>query len=331
MLEEILLHIGYEKTGTTAIQRFLARNRNALARQGVLYPVSPGDENHVLLPLSVTERDLPDLRAMCDDPDELLRLFAEIFPREIAASSCRRLILSSEHCSSRLVSDLELIRLKALLGRFSGKIKIVLYLRRQDRVATALYSTWVKSGWGEPFRLPSDAERLDWRPIVERWARIFGRDNLILRIFREPEEGGFDAVADFGAAADLDMSKLARGKFRANASLIGRPLEFLRRLNAFKARQADAAARQRRYELVLRLERMSGDERSLFDTQALARFHQTFEESNAALARDWFGRPDGRLFAPPPSGESAGPQIFSADDAVEIAQRLLFDPFDDED
>ena len=36
----IILHIGVYKTGTTAVQSFLARNRSALAEQGVLYPES---------------------------------------------------------------------------------------------------------------------------------------------------------------------------------------------------------------------------------------------------------------------------------------------------
>ena len=47
MIDECILHIGTEKTGTTSIQKFLATNRTLLKANGVLYPLSPGKVNHI--------------------------------------------------------------------------------------------------------------------------------------------------------------------------------------------------------------------------------------------------------------------------------------------
>lgn len=41
-MKTFTLHIGTEKTGTTTLQSFLSKNRDALSKQGIIYPKSPG-------------------------------------------------------------------------------------------------------------------------------------------------------------------------------------------------------------------------------------------------------------------------------------------------
>ena len=70
----LILHIGCEKTGTTSIQRFLARERAALKSHGVLFPVVPAggaiEPNHKLLTLCVRNKNVDDLRATVPDVDK---------------------------------------------------------------------------------------------------------------------------------------------------------------------------------------------------------------------------------------------------------------------
>ena len=52
MKRRIVLHIGLERTGTSALQRFLSRNRAALRLMGVRYPrpvQGPTEKHHDLV------------------------------------------------------------------------------------------------------------------------------------------------------------------------------------------------------------------------------------------------------------------------------------------
>lgn len=56
----IFLHIGAEKTGTSSVQRFFSRNREALKAAGYLYPASAGNENHMALAAAAQNDDVRD-------------------------------------------------------------------------------------------------------------------------------------------------------------------------------------------------------------------------------------------------------------------------------
>ena len=46
-VDELVIHVGTDKTGTTSIQGFLRKNRAALAERGCLVPRSPGTTRHI--------------------------------------------------------------------------------------------------------------------------------------------------------------------------------------------------------------------------------------------------------------------------------------------
>ena len=60
MAPRLLLHIGTEKTGTTAWQAWLARQREALDQRGFALPASLGPTNHRKLPTSCFDLDRVD-------------------------------------------------------------------------------------------------------------------------------------------------------------------------------------------------------------------------------------------------------------------------------
>ena len=60
MKKILYLHIGKHKTGTTALQDFMAMNRNELKKLGVLYPGI--DENHYPVAKELQENDKPYLQ-----------------------------------------------------------------------------------------------------------------------------------------------------------------------------------------------------------------------------------------------------------------------------
>ena len=52
---DLYLHIGTEKTGTTSVQKFFKANRALLAKNGIVYPVAPGKQNHMGLAASAQD------------------------------------------------------------------------------------------------------------------------------------------------------------------------------------------------------------------------------------------------------------------------------------
>src|SRR5947209_14208464 len=117
------LHIGTEKTGTTSIQKFLAKNRPVLDEQGIFYPRSPGNQNHIALAVyALREGKQNDIGRLCGAshaeqmPEFRERLIAEL-DCELGQSGASVIIFSNEHLSSRLVTETEIERVKSLCDR----------------------------------------------------------------------------------------------------------------------------------------------------------------------------------------------------------------------
>jgi hypothetical protein len=95
---EIFLHIGTEKTGTSAIQRVGRTERNQLRKKGVCYPTTPGEESHYYLALYGTgDTELRQTANLHADAawEEFQNSFPGKLQTEIEMSGCRRVVLSS--------------------------------------------------------------------------------------------------------------------------------------------------------------------------------------------------------------------------------------------
>ena len=222
----LILHIGCEKTGTTSIQQFLAREREDLMSAGVLFPVVPAggaaEPNHKMLTLCVRSSNVDDLRATVPDVDKKIADFEVEFADEIAKSGCNTVVLSNEHCSSRLVQIEEIRALKSLLEKFAETIEIIVYIRRQDKMVQSLYSTYIKSGGTEKFKFPENINdpMLNYQLLLDRWSEVFGWRQLLVRSYDDVMSDRGDVVRDFLLTAGLSQSVGPRKP--ATTSQIGR-------------------------------------------------------------------------------------------------------------
>ncbi|QIA64456.1 hypothetical protein GT360_13570 [Vibrio astriarenae] len=184
----LYIHIGHEKTGTTAIQRFCANNREKLEEYGVLYP-SIGYQDFVHSSLVNCIHDLDN------------NTFLEFFPEGVdtepenvwgelvknAASWDKDILISSEHFISRLrEKGVEYIKayLKANLPKY--QVKIIAFLRRQDECYVSRLSTLSKAGAVQGVNF-WESEVLnkniyyDYYTLMKLWANAFGSNSIILR------------------------------------------------------------------------------------------------------------------------------------------------------
>lgn len=227
---EILLHVGQSKTGTSAIQRFLALNRVALAAQGILYPgvvvngVAIQLEQHNCVVDALTERYVyPRLTAQ--------QYFSQFFSAA-RRSGARKMILSAEHFFggepriwdvSSEAEYFELYRTKlARLAPFLAdhSVKVLVYLRPQvDWVASAIGQTVKVQGLiGRGQVYQNDAQFFDlckpvlrYGEILRTWKAVFPDSGISAVPYVRDQLHERSSVVDFCQRTGIDRTGLVTG------------------------------------------------------------------------------------------------------------------------
>jgi len=305
-----IIHIGAEKTGTTSIQQFCAMNRAHLADEGILYPVSLGASNHMRLTAYALNDDKiddvrltvgPSSRDQVDSYRDRLRgsLAAEIEQ----AGENSTLILSNEHLQSRLIEQEEVDRLRDFISPLVDRTQILIYIRRQDRVAVSYYSTRLKADLdleGPLFpTCAADAplpDYYDYDRMLRRYEATFGRENITVRIFEPAGATGWDLLRDFREQCDIPESNDYLIPSRENQSLSELGIRFLRRFNKQAPRFVEGRLNPYRAEIIDATGRCfsgPGPEVRRLDAEA---FYRHFEEGNEAINSRYFPESTGPLF-----------------------------------
>lgn len=206
MKKRLILHIGCEKTGTTSIQNTLAANRTVLLEKyGIHYLKSLGLRNHTKLAIYACNGDknltrfLPNGLSLQEFREDLRQEFI----KEIQNTTAETVIISCEWLHPRLRDDSEFSRLKALLSGLFGDVKVIVYLRRQDKLLMSLYSTSLKAGNYKKFSFPNVNSHsslpyyLDFLSIYQKWKSEFGLGNVQIRVFDRKRLYKGDVVRDF--------------------------------------------------------------------------------------------------------------------------------------
>lgn len=327
---KIVLHIGMAKTGTSSIQKFCQVNRAELAGRGVCYPEAGSDiyGNHVKLAAFAQDdgRATPLRKDLAlTSPRELKRFRKELL-RELAVelngAAAHTVFLSNEHCSL-LVNESEVERLASLLHAFSGDVRILVYLRRQMEAYVAMYATRAVRG-ESPFPLDLTPEaagewRFDYLAQLDRWAKYFGRKNVIVRPFEREQLAAGDVVADclhvLGAEGGA-YAEVERQNKRASKDCV----QFMELLFRHLPRFAGDGVHPYHRNIGDLVKSVAGGEP--FRVPHLQALEPVFDETNAQVARLYLGREDGVLFRRPPKPAGEEPEPLSVEKAVEIAARL---------
>ena len=305
------VHIGTEKTGSTAIQQYLARNADTLnSAADILIPTSLGRGSSTHLAAACQLSEKPDsLRRMrnLESPEALEHYYRKLqdnLLQEIQEQRPTRIVLSCENFSSRLKTEKEIARLREFLAPFASTIRILLYLRDQRSMIVSSHTTKIRNGFEGRFNYPPEGrERPDahYDLLLDRWAGVFGEGNLTVRLYEKERLVNGDVVDDFcatlGIPGDLD-----RNTTRPNTSPDAGTLELMRRINAHVPQLVEGRANPLRRDLMnalSQLEILPGTS----STPGLSKeFQGRFEAGNSEVAKRWFADdstvPD-TLFAQP--------------------------------
>ena len=326
----VVLHIGLEKTGTTSIQSFLNDNRELLKAAGVYVPLTPlsdvpDTKSHLKLSAYARAQDRPDdvrLRLGITDLRHFRSQFQAAFVKECLTASCSTIVLSSEHCSSRLHHEHELEQLKRLL-EMVGEPVIVVFVRRQDEALVSAYHTAVRLGSTRKLCRPSDheiEEMYDYKTLCLRWANVFGKSAIRVQVFdprfyRNPE----DLINQFAAAAEIVVTPNMGLPSIANESLDWTTIEFLRQLNGYLPHllRENSLPDPRQGNLLNILARLSDPKAKMTPDAIAYAFYNEFAAGNEYVAREICDLHDGVLFMQKPEVEAS-----SAADELTLVEAL---------
>ncbi|MEO5834023.1 MAG: hypothetical protein ABIR83_11725 [Nakamurella sp.] len=313
---DVVVHIGTEKTGTTTLQAMLHRNRERLMAAGFYFVQSPGTHNNRNLPVyCLRQRRIDDhCRAqLVDNVEDKIAFQHHIrtrFDEEIAQLPgwVHTVLISSEHFHSRLLHDDEVGNLQSLLTPHFERITILAYLREQASTAVSAFSTHLTTGGVG--RLPlfvreyctPESSYYNYQEFLGRWSRVFGRADMIVRLFDPAEFVNGDLVDDFLSVLDPALiGTLDTGVRPLNESVGQFGQSLLNAVNRHVPRFIDGVgydpANVALTELVVRGTTGPG---ATLDEDTRRAVRDDFRDSNEAVRQEYFPDRDA-LFAERPS------------------------------
>ncbi len=282
-MARVFIHIGSPKTGTSAIQNFLHRNRAELRRGGTLYPADPYYKaaQHTLGAVSHPGRTkrLAESREVAFD-----RAVATIF-EEIEEAKPDRIILSTEYLWGKL-PDARLAELIDAFGDF--RVTVVVYLRRQDDLAQSLYLQSLKSGNAEAFEPwlrraeAGDKAGFHYDRVLAQWAAVVAE--IAVRAYDLPSVKA-DLCGDFlDAVGHPDSPRLKRMAGQTNITPGPRAARLLRAINEIWGKEEIGKALRK---IVIGGQDRAADDApaSLFRPGERQAFMDRYRPGNAALAK----------------------------------------------
>ena len=209
-----LVHIGTNKTGTSSLQRAFFDNREALAAAGIAYPLT-GIETAAHHNVSRALKGVsPDRLGM--PADWMQQLHAECQDAEIC-------LLSSENFHTMQDPS----RMLALCPQ--GQTQIIVYIREHAAHLVSWYQQAVQSR-NTAMTLEEFIEHhaLSFAEMIDKWARAYGDENMIVRLYERSALKKGDVIADFCSFLKPEITKQLTGK-----AVAGNLLFTKRLLNCF--------------------------------------------------------------------------------------------------
>ena len=219
-MKTLYLHIGQQKTGTSAIQRFCVKNRGVFEGLGFEYPKMPfkypfilrARNGHFLVGTYKDAAGKHDAALEAQWRAKGFEVLAQAFGR------CDNVILSEERLwdYSGKSPDLFWGELVAHAQQHGYEVKVIVYLRRQDQLALSWYNQMVKQGstgtgdipWERWIANPPNIQ-LDFYRVLERISGRIGKQNVNVRVYdrAELERDGGNLYTDFLGCLGLRMEQ----------------------------------------------------------------------------------------------------------------------------
>lgn len=232
----LYVHVGAHKTGTTYIQRILNDNSELLLKKGIEYPAYGKEFDktaHHIIAWFLSDSKNYNVSAGRFSADNL-----EIFRDNIVNSlKLRDVILSSEEFSRIAAYSSDFKKIKEFFSNFE-KIKIILFLRNQFKTACPLWQEEIRSKRDMSFEtfcnnFFRDGGYADYYNQIKNWESLVGKKNISIFIYDNIIDEKKDVAHEFfkNIGRDKIFPQLKIKDKRANESMDKNTLSLLFRLN----------------------------------------------------------------------------------------------------
>lgn len=202
----LILHIGWEKTGSTSIQKYLNLNREKLANLGIAVEPRIGTwEQQEIAASFYTQLDDfwldPRFAGLDLEAErEILKSKLAEFVQSLKEDST--VILSSEHFSSRIALSEELEELSEFISKYFEELVIVVYLRDQATLAEAAHWEMMKAGLSDSIPMKPNDELKNSRyfrydEVLSDWLKSFPKTSFRIRNYDSIIFSRLSVVQDF--------------------------------------------------------------------------------------------------------------------------------------
>lgn len=199
MKKTLYLHIGNHKTGTSSIQRAMCARKKELNQEGITYFSRFRGR---------AERKSINRWVHCQGGGgELRASIRDGLVQRLARAGDR--VVASAESFSWIFSAAEISDFYTALARHFDEIKILAYIRRQDKQIISHHQQGAKGPRTDAARFygndcvaipeyqPHFDLYLDYATRLGKWADAFGDENMQIRVYERSELYRGDAVADF--------------------------------------------------------------------------------------------------------------------------------------
>jgi len=205
-MKKIHLHIGFHKTGTSALQEYLDDNREELISKNIFYPKVYEDKYPGNVDFSWAFNDNPPKwgNVTHDNKDEILNFYKQ----QIEKTSCENIIISSEDFVLVDNQPKSIEKIKEFFEEYC--VKIIAYVREPMDFTLSLYSHAVKDRQVNCSLKTYIAEHFsflaaDYPTRLQPWVRIFEKENLIVKKYDPKAFTGGSLITDFFEAVGLSV------------------------------------------------------------------------------------------------------------------------------
>ena len=230
-MKKVYLHIGAGKTGTSAIQSYLAMNEDNLLDNGYYYPA--GSLHAQAKNMKITSGNASELAKILLDTynEETKEKLEKIIYKLISESDNKDIILSSELIQNYNQQSMEIFNKLTLKSGY--KIIIVYYIRAIADHVVSQYQQFLK-------RLASTNslekhilnKKNTFLKILIKTEEIFGKENLIIKNYDKVKENLFENFLEDVLHID-NISKFVIPSGKINRSLSPYEVSFMKHINNY--------------------------------------------------------------------------------------------------
>lgn len=302
-MKTLYIHIGCPKTATTSIQYFCNENKETLSKNGVYFPifeqkyknVNPFRNGHFLIAHQYDSNGnintLDEQRIFRFNMDHIIYMF----------SKYDNILLSDEgiwYAAHFFRKELwETLRKESLRSAF--KIKIIVYLRRQDTSLNAMWNQKIKRSrhrfrsmsWDEFINTTPPAIYLNYEEGLNEIASELGSENIIIRRYGQQYLKNGSIYDDFLGTLGLCLTDdYTIDTFERNRRLSGNTNEIQRILNSVPTATKKDFSFFYRMLSEVSSEDPDDEKLGMFTSEEASAFMEKYRDSNRRIMEKYFNR-----------------------------------------